>query len=55
MPLCKNCGHPHGWYDGFCAACAASLSASEESDTPTEPEDAEAKKPEKTRRKISKK
>lgn len=19
---CKNCGHPHGWYDGLCMACA---------------------------------
>lgn len=22
MPLCKKCDHPHGWYDGLCAACA---------------------------------
>lgn len=23
MPLCTNCGHPHGWYQGLCAACAS--------------------------------
>ena len=23
MPLCNNCGHPHGWYQGLCAACAS--------------------------------
>lgn len=23
MPLCRKCNHPHGWYNGLCAACAA--------------------------------
>jgi hypothetical protein len=30
MPLCKKCNHPHGWYNGLCAACAAAEGVLEE-------------------------
>ena len=32
MPKCIDCGHPHGWYDGRCAACASKADIKPESE-----------------------